>query len=96
MAACQETRLCRAKGLDGDSEEAFGDNWPGGRNKVVALENAKGQVQLTFPMDLIPLTKRAHTIQQDRKTDMPRLKDGCPPSSILSEAFKVCRYQKYV
>jgi hypothetical protein len=67
-----------------------------GENKVVALENAKGQVQLTFPMDLIPLTKKAQMRQKDRKRDMPRLKDGCPPSSILSEAFKVFRYQKYV
>lgn len=62
-----------------------------------ALENAKGQVQLTFPRDLIPLTMKTQMRHQARKRNMARLKDGCPPpSSILSEAFKVCRYQKYV
>lgn len=64
--------------------------------EVVALKTDKGQVQLTFPMDLIPLTMKAQMRHQARKRNMPRLKDGCPPSSILSEAFKVCRYQKYV
>lgn len=47
-------------------------------------------MRLTFSKDLIPLIMKTQTRHQARKRAMPRLKARGPPSSTLSEAFRVC------
>lgn len=39
---------------------------------------------------------KAPTRHQDRKKGRLRPRTGGPLSSILSEAFNICRYQKYM
>lgn len=51
--------------------------------------------RLTFPRNLSPLIVKAPTRHQDTKKGRLRLETTGPPSSILSETFRVCRYQKY-
>lgn len=47
-------------------------------------------------MDLSPLIMKVPTRHQDSRKGTLRLKTGGPLSSMLSEAFRVIRYQKYM
>lgn len=50
---------------------------------------------LTFPVHLRPLSMKAPRRHTDMNKGRHRLNTGGPLSSILSEAFRVIRYQKY-
>ena len=50
---------------------------------------------LTFPVHLSPLSIKAPRRHKDTNKGRVRLSTGGPLSSMLSEAFRVIRYQKY-